>query len=186
MITKARAYFDSLGDRDRRAIFFGIAAIVLILLYLFIGLPLVEDWSRVRDRLGTYESKLDVVGGSEAGSKAKIVGLYQTVPSVELPENEDVQRKLFWEKTYDQLKSAGVAVSSGPSYVASAKKKTAQGLGTLRLKFSGTCKYEQLVQFLAGLNENPYLSSVEEFSVKSDEKKPEQVNIDMALETFFK
>ncbi|MDH4202946.1 MAG: type II secretion system protein M [Phycisphaerae bacterium] len=186
MITKARAYFDSLGDRDRRAILFGIAAIVLILLYGVIGLPLVEDWSRVRDQLGTYESKLDVMGGAAAGSEAKIAGLYQTVPSLELPENEDVQRKLFWDKTYDQLKSAGIAVSSGPSYVASARKKTALGFGTLRLQFSGTCKYEQFVQFLAGLKENPCLFSVEEFSIKSDEKKPEQVNIDMTLETFFK
>ncbi|MHC4855908.1 MAG: hypothetical protein ACYS72_05845, partial [Planctomycetota bacterium] len=63
MITKAKAYFDSLGDRDRRAILFGIAAIVLILLYGVIGLPLVEDWSRVRDQLDTYQSKLDVMGG---------------------------------------------------------------------------------------------------------------------------
>jgi hypothetical protein len=186
MIRKAKAYFDSLGVRDRRAVFWGAAAIGLILIYRVLGLPLVEDWPRIRDDLNTYRSKLDIVSGSTAGSKAKIAGWYQTVPFVELPEVEDVQRKLFWDKTYDQLKSAGIAVSSGPDYVASAKKKTALGWGTLRLKFSGTCKYEQLVQFLAGLNENPYLSSIEEFSVKSDEKKPEQVNINMTLETFFK
>lgn len=186
MTTKAKAYFDSLQGRDRRALLLGAVGLVLILLYWGVGLPLMEDWLQVRNTLNAYESKLELINGSTAGSQAKIVGLCQTVPFLELPESEDMQRKLFWDKTYDQLKSAGIAVSSGPSYVASAKKKTAQGWGTLRLKFSGTCKYEQLVQFLAGLNENPYLSSIEEFSVKSDEKKPEQVNIDMTLETFFK
>jgi len=103
-----------------------------------------------------------------------------------LPQVEDVQRKLFWDKTYDQLKSAGVAVSSGPSYVASAKKKTVLGFGTLRLKFSGTCKYDQLLKFLSQLRENPYWVAIDEFSVKSDEKKPEQVNVDMIIETFVK
>ena len=186
MIKKAKVYIDSLSARDRRAIRLGAVAIVLILLYLIIGLPLVENWSQVRNELKAYQMKLNVINGSTAGSKAKITGLCQTVPFVELPEVEDVQRKLFWDKTYDQLKNAGVAVSSGPSYIASAKKKTTLGFGTLRLKFSGTCKYDQLVKFLSQLRENPYLVAIDEFSVKSDEKKPGQVNIDMIVETFVK
>ena len=111
MIKKAKVYIDSLSARDRRAIRLGAVAIVLILLYLIIGLPLVENWSQVRNELKAYQMKLNVINGSTAGSKAKITGLCQTVPFVELPEVEDVQRKLFWDKTYDQLKNAGVAVS---------------------------------------------------------------------------
>ena len=186
MIKRVKVYFSSLSDRDRRAVFFGIGAIVLILFYLVMVLPLVEDWSQVRDELIAYQAKLDGINGSTAGSKAKIAGLCQTVPFVELPEVEDMQRKLFWDKIYDQLKSAGVTVSSGPSYIASVKKKTTFGFGTLRLKFSGTCKYDQLVKFLAQLKENPYLVAVEELTVKSDEKQPGQVNIDMTVETFVK
>ena len=186
MIKKAKVYFNSLSVRDRRAVLLGTAAIVLILLYLVIGLPLAKDWSQIRDELKMYQAKLNVINGSTAGSKAKITGLYQTVPFVELPEDEDVQRKLFWDKTYDQLKNAGIAVSSGPSYIASTKKKTTLAFGTLRLKFSGTCKYDQLLKFLSQLRENPYWVAIEEFSVKSDEKKPGQVNIDMTVETFVK
>ena len=186
MIKKAKVYFDSLGVRDKRALLFGAVAIILILFYLVIGLPLFENWSQVRDELKSYQAKLNVINGSTAGSKAKITGLCQTVPFVEMPEVEDVQRKLFWDKTYDQLKSAGIAVSSGPSYIASVKKKTTLGFGILRLKFSGICKYEQFVKFLSNLNENPYLVGIEDISIKSDEKQPGQVTIDMTIETFVK
>lgn len=186
MIKKAKLYYDSVSERDRRAIRFGGCAVVLILLYWIIGLPLVEDWSRVRNELQKYNSTLDSINGSRAGSEAKIIGLCQTVPFAELPQGEDVQRKLFWDKTYDQLKTAGIAVSTGPSYVSSAKKKAAGGLDTLQLKFAGTCQYEQFVKFLARLNENPYLVGIEELSIKSDEKQPNQVNIDMTVTTFVK
>ncbi len=181
-----KAYFDSLDERSRRAVRFGVIAIVLIAIYLGIALPIFENWLSVRDELKTYQLRLETVSGRTPGSKAKIAGLFQTVPLMELPENEDAQRKLFWDKTYDQLKKAGVNISSGPSYVASAKKKTALGQGTLRLKFSGNCKYEQLLKFFAGLNENAYLVSIEEFSIKSNEKEPEKVTFEMVIGTFFK
>ncbi len=184
MIKKAKAYFVSLSDRDRRAVFLGTVGLVGIVLYLFVGLPLFEDWSCVRDELKMYQDRLENVRAQSPASKAKIVGLYRTVPFVELAQNEDTQRKLFWDKTYDQLRSAGIRPSSGPSYISSSRKKTVQGSAALRLKFAGSCQYEQLLKFLARLNENPYLVSIEEFSVKSDAQKPGQLNIDMTLETF--
>lgn len=184
MIKYAKAYWDSIGGRDKRAIVFGIVAGGMIVIYLFIGLPLFEDWSRVRDELEMYRTRLDSVNGQSSGSKAKIVGLCQAVPFMESPLEEDAQRKLFWDKTYDQLKSAGIKLSSGPGYVSSSKKKKAHGMRALRLKFAGSCKYDQLVKFLARLNENPYLVSIEELTINGDEKKPGQVNIDVTVETF--
>ena len=90
-----KIYFDSLSARDKRAVLFGTVAIALIMLYLIIGLPLAENWSQVRDELQAYEAKLDMINSRAAGTQAKITGLYQTVPFVESPAVEDIQRKRF-------------------------------------------------------------------------------------------
>jgi hypothetical protein len=186
MTKMIKATFDSMSRRDKRALLFGIAAVVAIVVYLYIALPLFNDWTRIRDELNIYQSRLHDVRGQSAGSQAKIVGLYQTVPFMELPADEDAQRKLFWDKTYDQVKQAGIKLTSGPSYIASARRSKTAGPGSLRLKLSGTCNYTQLVKLLAGLNGNPYLVGIEELTVKTDEKKPGKVNIDMTIETFVK
>ena len=186
MINTIKNYFDALNTRDRRAIILGGVSVGIILVYLFLALPLMEDWSQVRTELKMYRGQIESVSGQTAGAKAKIVGLSQTVPFMDSPVKEDQQRKLFWDKTYDQLKSAGIKLDSGPAYIGSTTTKQAGQQRTLRLKFAGSCKYEQWVKFLGQLNENPYLVSIEEFSVKANEKKPEMVTIEMTIGTFVK
>ena len=186
MITKFKSYWDTVDQRSRRAIRLGASAVGLILVYLLVGLPLLESWSLIREQLQTYEGQLEVVSGQTPGSQAKTVGVFQTVPFTALPESEDVQRKLFWDATYEQLKKAGIGVSGGPDYIPSVKKTASTGRRMLRLKFAGKCKYEQVIKLLAGLNENPYLVSIEEFKIKGDEKQPDQVNLEMVIGAFVK
>lgn len=178
-----KTYYSSLPQRDRRAIGFGVIAVIVICVYLLVALPFVESWTAIRGEIKTYQANLDAVNIKSASNQAKIIGLYKTVPCLEMPQDEDAQRKLFWEKTYDQLKSAGVGVASGPSYLPVSRKKTIAGYNVLKLRFTGACKYDQLLKFFVSLNENPYLVSIEDFSVNEDPKKQGQVSFDMTLET---
>ena len=185
MIDKPRNIFQSMSSRDKRAVLFGTAAIVLIVLYLLVALPLLEDWSSTRKQLKQYHARLESIGGRSAASRAKLAGLYKTVPFLELPQTEDLQRKLFWDKIYDQLKKVGIRLKSGPDYVSGGRKET-QEPAVLRLNFAGSCKYEQFVKFLAQLNENPYLVGIEELTIEADEKETDMINIEMTVETFVK
>lgn len=186
MLNIMKQSFTALRPRDKRAIVFGVAAAAAIGVYLLVLLPVVENWSEVRGQLHTYRDRLDDVSVRTPGDQAKIAGLYTSVPFVELPQKEDVQRKLFWDRSYEQLKAVGINITAGPAYVAAAGKNTNAGYRSLRLKFTGTCKYEQLVNYLAKLNENPYLVSIEEIVIKRDDQQPEQVKIDITLTTFVK
>jgi hypothetical protein len=60
----------------------------------------------------------------------------------------------------------------------------------LKVKCKGKCKFDQLLDFLAGLKENPYLVGVEELRVTCDTKVPpekrNQVEIDLTVSTFAK
>jgi hypothetical protein len=185
MINKTKAYFQSMRSRDKRAVIFGISAIAVIVLYLSVVLPLFENWSCMRRQLKQYHTQLESISGRSAGSKAKLAGLYQTVPCLELPGKEDLQRKLFWDKTYDQIKKAGINLTSAPGFVAGRRNKTKEP-AALWLNFTGSCKYEQFVKFLAQLNENPYLTGIEKLSIETDEKKPDQITIEMTIKTFVK
>jgi len=96
-----------------------------------------------------------------------------------------VQGPLFRGKFNEQLKKAGINVTS-LQFLRSTRSKQASGYNTLRLQCRGKCKFNQMLDLLAGLNDNPYLVGIEELQVKCDTKKREQLDIVLTVSTSVK
>lgn len=185
LIRRIKKHFENMNRRDRRAVVWGLGAVAVIIVYCVLISPLLEDWQMTRFKIDSAKAKLSKLGvGDEAGQTAKMRGLFKTVPCVELPESEVVQRRLFRDKIFEQMKSAGVVAISGPGYVGKVKKQGS--FKTLRLKCSAKCSYEQLLKFIGNIKSNPYLLSVEEMKIRCDEKKRNQLSVSFVVSTFVK
>ena len=101
-----------------------------------------------------------------------------------MPEKEETQMFLFRDKLNEQLKKAGI--NSKPLQVVSTGKSPQAGYRLLRLKCSAKCRFAQALDLLANLKENPYLVGIEEFKIECDQKKRQDVKLDVTVSTFVK
>ncbi|MHC5059809.1 MAG: GspMb/PilO family protein [Planctomycetota bacterium] len=177
--------FDKLSERDKRTLKLGAAGVVLILAYAFVIDPWVNDWLATRSALKVERAKLDSIAPGNSGMAARQAGLASIVPKFKMPQSENVQGPLFRGKFNEQLKKAGVNVSS-LQFLRTAKSKQTSGYKTLRIQGRGKCKFEQLLNLLVGLNDNPCLVGVEELQLKCDTKNREQMDIVLTVSTFVK
>lgn len=176
-----------LGDRDKRALTIGAAVIVIIVVYIFLITPWLDDWRATRSALADYREKLRLVGvniGSIA--KAKQQGLIRIVPVVEPPQAEDAQRRLFRDRFSEQLKKAGIPIKSGASFDSSAKFQKDSGMKVLKMTCKTKCKFDQVLNLLANLSDNPYLIGIEQLRLQCDENKRDELEIILTVSTFVK
>jgi len=174
-----------LSERDKRTLKLGGVGVVSILAYAFVIGPWIDDWLLTRSALKTERIKLDSIAPKSDGSAAKQAGLISVVPKFEMPQAENVQGPLFRGKFNEQLKKAGINVTS-LQFLRSTRPKQASGYNTLRLQCRGRCKFNQMLDLLAGLNDNPYMVGVEGLQVKCDTKKREQMDIVLTVSTSVK
>lgn len=161
----------------------GVIATVAILSFTF-GPRVLKGWREARAAVAAAQSRL----GEVETNAAKQAGLLALVPACQVPEPEEKQKVLFRDKLHDQLQKAGI--NTEPLQIIAARKITGVPYKVLKVKCKGKCKFEQLLEFLAGLKENPYLVGVEELKVTCDTKEPpdkrSQVDIDLTVSTFAK
>jgi len=170
-----------LTQRDRRVLLIGAVAAVAIVALKF-GLDGLDRWRKVRTSLESARTKLDDVVIDET----KQAGLRSIVPVLEMPELEEKQKFLFRDRLHEQLKKAGIKTE--PLTILAGRKKAGLPYKILRIKCSGKCKFEQLLDFLAVLQENPYLVGIEELRLDCDATKPadkrKEVEIDLTVSAF--
>jgi len=163
----------------------GGAGVALILAYAFVVGPWVDDWLLARSALKTERAKCDSIAPRSGVLAAKQAGLVSVVPKLEMPKAESVQGPLFRGKFNEQLKKAGISVTN-LQFLQSARSKQAGGYKSLRLQCRGKGKFAQVLDLLAGLNDNPYLVGVEELQLKCNQKSREQIDIVLTVSTFVK
>jgi hypothetical protein len=161
----------------------GVVAAVAIAAFTF-GAKAFDHWQEVRTSLRSARAKLSDV----TSDQAKQAGLLSIVPVAELPEVEDKQKFLFRDKLHEQLKKAGIKVE--PLTILPARRKATVPYRVLLIKCKGKCTFDQLLNFLATLNENPYLVGIEELRFKCDTKQPpdkrKEIEVDLTVSTFVK
>jgi hypothetical protein len=170
---------ERLSQRDKRALKIGAICAVGVVAFVF-GTKLFGRWAQVRRSLAEVKAKLEAV----SVDKARQTAMASIVPVFEMPQKEETQKFLFRNKLNEQLKKAGV--NSKPLQVLPAGKPTQDGYRLLRLKCNAKCKFGQLLDLLAKLNENPYLVGIEEMRVRCDPKNREDVELDLTVSTFVK
>jgi len=168
-----------LGERDIRALKIGAVGAVAIIVFV-IGSKWINHWSQARSSLEQVKAKLELIDID----KAKQAGLLSIVPVIEMPQKEETQTLLFRNKLNEQLKRAGI--NSESLQVLSGGKTPRAGYKLVRLKCSAKCRLTQVLDLLAGLNENPYLVGIEELRLRCDPQKPQEVEMDLTVSTFVK
>jgi hypothetical protein len=170
---------DKLSQKDIRALKFGAVGAAIILVFVF-GSAGHERWTKAKANGAVLKSKLDVINVD----KAKQAGLMSIVPAFEMPQVEEEQKFLFRDKLSEQLKKAGIR--NKPLQIQTGRKSPQSGYNLLLVKCNATCRFEQVLDFLAQLNENPYLVGIEELKIKCDPKKKGEVELDLTVSTFAK
>jgi hypothetical protein len=170
---------DKLSQKDIRALKFGAVGAAIILVFVF-GSAGHERWTKAKANGAVLQSKLDVINVD----KAKQAGLMSIVPAFEMPQVEEEQKFLFRDKLSEQLKRAGIR--NKPLQIQTGRKSPQSGYKLLLVKCNATCRFEQVLDFLARLNENPYLVGIEELKIKCDPKKKGEVELDLTVSTFAK
>jgi hypothetical protein len=174
-----------LNEREKRMLLIGGAAVVVILVFTY-GTKGIDRWEKSRSSLAAAKRKL----GEVETDKARLAGLMAQVPVFEAPQAEEKQKSLFREKLYEQLKKAGI--NSEPPQPLLGKKINIGGVTyqVLKVKCKGKGKFDQLLDFLGNLKENPYCVGVEDLQFRCDTKeqpekrKDKDVEIDLTVSTF--
>jgi len=165
----------------------GLAAVAVALVFTC-GTKGLGGWSQSRASATAAKRKLSDV----ETDPVKLAGLISQVPAFETPQPEEKQASLFREKLHEQLKKAGI--NTEPLTLLAGKRLTigAAGYRTLKIKCKAKCKLDQLLDFLAGLKENPYFVGVEELQIRCDTKEPPEkrkdkdIDVDLVVSTFVK
>jgi hypothetical protein len=163
----------------------GLAAVAITLVFTY-GTKGIDRWHKNRVSLTAAKKKL----GEVETDKAKLAGLRALVPVFEFPELQEKQKTLFREKLYEQLKKSGI--NTEPPQPLLGKKIAVGGVTyqVLKIKCKGKCKFDQFLDFLANLKENPYVVGVEDMQIRFDTKEPPErrkdkdVDIDLIVSTF--
>jgi len=170
-----------LNQREKRTMKFGVACAVAI-----IGFAIVTNhlgkWKAARSTTTEIVKTLDAINVKET-ERARLMSI---VPVFEMPKKEEVQKFLFRDKFNEQLKKAGIKSEPLQILPASASKSPVAGYGLLRLKCSAKCRFGQALDLLADLKDNPYLAGIEEFKMECDQKKRQDVKLDITVSTFVK
>jgi len=161
----------------------GLLSAVAIVALKF-GLDGSDRWRKIRTSLQAHRKKLQEVVVDET----KQAGLLSIVPVMETPLPEEEQKFLFRDRLHEQLKKAGIKTE--PLTILAARKKKDFSYKVLRIRCRGKCKLDQLLDFLATLQENPHLVGIEELRIECDAKQPPEkrkdVEIDLTVSTFVK
>jgi hypothetical protein len=170
---------NKLSKRDIRALKIGAVCVVAILVFLS-ATWWRDHWVKVRGETAKTKKQLKDI----RADKTRQAGFMSIVPVFEMPVTEEKQKFLFRDKLNEQIKKAGI--KSKPLQVLSTVKSPQAGYKLLRLKCSTKCKFAQVLDLLARLNDNPYLVGVEEIRIKCDPKKRQDVDLDLTVSTFVK
>lgn len=168
-----------LNDKEKRTLKFGVVCAVAIVTFSF-GTRWLGHWKQFRGKFAGIKKDLENIDVTDA----KRAGLMSIVPVFEMPQKEETQKFLFRDKFDEQLKKAGI--KSEPLQILPAAKSPVAGYKLLRLKCSAKCKFGQALDLLANLKENPYLVGIEELKIECDQKKRQDVKLDVTVSTFVK
>lgn len=174
-----------LNAREKQMLLLGAASAVVIFALTY-GSKGYDRWSQARATLAAAKRKLNEV----ETDKSRQIALATIVPVAEIPQVEDKQKFLFRDKLYEQLKAAGIKAE--PLQFLPLRKPRGLSYRVIKIKCKGKCKFDQLLEFLANLKENPYLVGVEELRIQCDTKEPpekrkdKEIEIDLTVSTFVK
>ncbi len=160
----------ALNPREIRTIKLGIVALVL----MFVAGSGPKTWRTIQG-LQTEVTLLEQRLADITGPKAVMqqAGFLKQVPAFAMPRDAEHQKYLFRETLAEQFKKAGL--KEEPLQVEEAGSRKVGTFDRLLIRYRGKGKFDQILEALVVLKENPYYAGIEELSIKCDPKQePEQ------------
>lgn len=176
---------NKINERDKRALKLGAIAVVVVLLCVGIG-RLFKEYSVTKKALVSVQAQVEQVMGDKDGKLShQQRGLLSIVPRLEIPEQEEIPGAKFRQKFSEQLKKAGIKYTQ-LAFLSASKSRNALGFKTLKLQCKGKCKFNQAIDLLEKLYDNPLFVAVEELKLECDPKKRTEMRISIVVSTFVK
>ncbi len=176
---------NKLSERDKRALKLGAIAAAIVLLSVGTGKLFKEYSTTKKDLVAVQEQVEQVMGDKDGKLSHQQRGLLSIVPKLEVPEQEEIPGAKFRQKFSEQLKKAGIKYTQ-LAFLPASKSRNALGFRTLKLQCKGKCKFDQAVDLLENLYDNPLFVAVEELKLECDPKKRTKMEITIVVSTFVK
>ena len=170
-----------LSDRDKRALKIGVIGAAAILAFTF-GTKWVEHWSELSKSITEKKTTLKSIQ-MDRNEQERLMSI---VPVFEDPNEEEEQKILFREKFYEQLKKVGFKLEQPIRALRARRAQAGTSYKVLCLQTRGKCNFEQMLDLLTNLNENPHLVGIEEMKVECDPKNRREFKLDLTVSTFVK
>jgi len=169
---------NNLNEKDKRTIKLGgIGAAALIV--LIFGAQGYSNWSNKKTDYSIKSRNLESLNITETAHARML----SAVPNFVMPKDEQTQKTDFRDSLSTLFDELGIRTADPLQEVAASKSKPLSGYGLLCLRTKGTCRFEQILNLLAALKNNPYLVGVEEFNFQCDPQNPQQVTFSIELST---
>lgn len=173
-----------MNPRDQRALKLG--ALALILMVVVGAGPRV--WQRIGELKRQVQQMEDTLRQMAGPSTEQQAGLLHVVPAFAMPRDAEHQKFLFRDRLAEQFKKIGL--KEEPLNVEKAGTRSIGGFKRLDISYQGKCKFEQILDVLVALKENPYYAGVEALTIKCDPKQPpeqrREVEFNIVVSTFVK
>ncbi len=170
-----------LNQRDVRALRYGIAGIAIFAIF-YLALSGLARWKEIRSNIEISKGQLQTLATAKPGDQIR-----QIMSVLKIPQNEETQRNLFRTEFNSQLSRSGIRAQ--PIKVTTAEKSPKAGYKTLYLECKARGSFDQVLDFLANVNRNPYLVGIEKLVItKSDTRNQmsRDVNIEIKVSSLVK
>lgn len=170
-----------LNQRDVRAVRFGIAGIAIFAIF-YLALSGLDRWRTIRSDMEIAKGQLQTLATAKPSDEIR-----QIMSVLKIPQNEETQRNLFRTEFNSQLSRSGIRAQ--PIKVTTAEKSPKAGYKTLYLECKARGNFDQVMDFLANLDSNPYLVGIEKLVITKSDLKNQQsrdLNIEIKVSSFVK
>lgn len=174
-----------LNPREKRILVLCLTACGAMLLYFLVIEPMSRDWAAVRRQLAAAREKASLLKlDPKSPETQRHKRLLEIVPVVEMPRPSEQQGPLFQEAFTNQLKKAGLTSKRLQLVRGRVLRTDTAGSVVLNVSSQGSGRYEQILNLLADLPQNPYCAGVQKLSIKPDAKDRQKLEWEITVFTY--
>ncbi len=174
--------FEKMNEKDQKTIKMGGLA-VLALIVAFSVYQGYDYWTIQKKKAKELNNDLDALKMNDSAHKK----LMADVPIFQMPQEDSIQKTNF--RNYLNQQFEQLRISTDP-WVEVAKPSNAvrppANYNALSLKTStrGTARFQDILNLLAALKQNPYYVGIEELKITCDPQNPQLATLSIVLTTF--
>ncbi len=172
---------EKLNEKDQKTLKMGGLA-VLVLAVAITGYLGYNHWTAQNKLTKKLNADFKKLVMNESAYKK----LLSEVPVFQPPEDDSTQKTKFRDFLDQQFERRRITTEAWVEVTAGNAIRPPAGYGVLSLKTSskGTVSFQNILNLLADLKENPYYAGIEELKITCDQQNPQLATLSIVLATF--